>query len=78
MRVIVDNIADIPYEDFIFTASIRDGSASKHLYFVATSTTNPGLVIELKEINSEDELKDLITTISAAYCNGAKRVNIWL
>jgi hypothetical protein len=23
-------------------------------------------------------LKDLITTISAAYCNGAKRVNIWV
>lgn len=76
MRIIVDNVIDIPYEDFIFTAAIRDGKVGKHQYFVATSTTNPGLVLSLKEINSEDELKDLITTISGAYCNGAKRVNI--
>jgi len=76
MRVIVDNVIDIPYEDFIFTASFREDKTGKHQYFVATSTTNPQFIIEIKEINSEDELKDLITTISAAYCNGAKRVNI--
>lgn len=76
MRIIVDNIADIPYEDFIFRSIIRDTDTGIHEYFVAVSTLNPTFVIELKEIYSEDELKDLITTISAAYCNGAKRVNI--
>ena len=76
MRIIVDNIADIPYENFIFRSLIRDTDTGIHEYFVAVCTTNPNLVIELKEIYSEEELKDLITTISAAYCNGAKRVNI--
>lgn len=76
MRVIVNNIADMPYEDFIFRSIIRDTDTGIHEYFVAVSALNPQFVIELKEIYSEDELKDLITTISAAYCNGAKRVNI--
>lgn len=76
MRIIVDNIADIPYEDFIFQSCTRNTRTGEHTYFVAVSTTNPHFVIELKEIYSEDELSDLITTISAAYCNGAKRVNI--
>lgn len=76
MRVIIDNIADIPYEDFIFQSCTRNTETGKHTYFVAVSTTNPQFVIELKEIYSGEELKDLITTISAAYCNGAKRVNI--
>lgn len=76
MRVIVDNFIDIPYEDFIFTVSFREDETGKHQFFVAASTTNPQFIIALKEIYSEEELKDLITTISAAYCNGAKRVNI--
>jgi hypothetical protein len=76
MRVIVDNFIDIPYEDFVFTVSFREDKTGKHQFFVATSTTNPQFIIVLKEIYSEEELKDLITTISAAYCNGAKRVNI--
>jgi diaminopimelate epimerase len=76
MRIIVDNIVDIPYENFIFRSLVRNTETGIHTYFVAVNTTNPHLVIELKEIYSEDELKDLITTISAAYCNGAKRVNI--
>lgn len=76
MRIIVDNIADIPYEDFIFQSCTRNTETGKHTYFVAVSTTNPNVVFEIKEIYSEDELKDLIATISAAYCNGAKRVNI--
>ncbi len=76
MRIIVDNIADIPYENFIFQSCTRNTRTGKHLYFIAVSTVNPNFSIELKEIQSEDELKELITTISAAYCNGAKRVNI--
>lgn len=77
MRIIVDNITDIPYENFIFQSRTRNTRTGEHTYFVAISTTN-NFVIELKEIHSEEELKDLITTISAAYCNGAKRVNIWV
>lgn len=76
MRIIVNNVIDIPYENFVFSPVFRNEETGRHQYFVATSTTNPGFIIELKEIHSEDELKDLITTISAAYCNGAKRVNI--
>lgn len=76
MRVIVDNIADIPYEDFIFQSYTKNTREGERTYFVAVSTVNPKFVIEIKEIYSEEELKDLITTISAAYCNGAKRVYI--
>lgn len=75
MRIIVDNVVDIPYENFIFRSLARSTETGIHTYFVAVNTTN-NFVIELKEINSEEELKDLIITISAAYCNGAKRVNI--
>lgn len=76
MRIIVDNIADIPYEDFIFKSCPRNTETGIHHFFTAISPTNPKFAFELKEIHSEEELKDLITTISAAYCNGAKRVNI--
>lgn len=76
MRIIVDNIVDIPYEDFIFKQYTRHTETGIRHFFIAISTANPNFVIELKEIHSDEELKDLITTISAAYCNGAKRVNI--
>jgi hypothetical protein len=76
MRIIVDNIADIPYEDFIFKSYPRNTETGIHHFFTAISTANPKIAIELKEIYSEEELKELINTISTAYCNGAKRVNI--
>lgn len=76
MRIIVDNIADIPYEDFIFKSCTRNTETGKHHFFTAISTVDHNFLIELKEIYSKEELKELINIISAAYCNGAKRVNI--
>lgn len=77
MRIVINETVDIPYEEFLFTTLEGvDDNGNKRQFFSATCVHDPKFVIQLKEVHSKEETVELISMLSSAYCNGAKRVKL--